>query len=155
MVNPRAKARIEARIHERAAHCIEFEINDPRATFLTITRVELSDDLSHGKIFYSVLGTAADRSKAEHMLASAAGFIQRQVSRVLEMRRMPRLVWIYDESIAEAARMQGVIEQALERDKLIAQTGKAPEPDDPDWQREYEEFAGDDKPAPKPPPSED
>jgi ribosome-binding factor A len=143
MVNPRVKARLEAKIVERAAHCIEFEISDPRATFITITRAELSSDLTHGKIFYSVLGTGSDRSKAEHMLKSAAGFIQRQVGRVLEMRRMPHLTWVYDESIAEAARMSDVIAQALERDKKIQAQGKAPEPDaDALWKDEYDASSG-------------
>ena len=140
MANPRVKARLEARIVERAAHCLEFEIKDPRATFITIVRAELSSDLTHGKIFYSVLGDASARSKAMHMLASAAGFIQRQVGRVLEMRRMPHLTWVYDDSIAEAARMSDVIQKALERDKQIQTSGTAPPPPpDAEWKDEYEQ----------------
>ena len=42
MTNPRSKARIEARIQERVAYCVEFELADPRSTFITITRVEMS-----------------------------------------------------------------------------------------------------------------
>lgn len=151
MVNPRTKAKLEARIHERAAHAIEFELRDPRSGFITITKVELASDLTAGKIYYSVLGSAADRSKTAHMLAGAAGFLQRQISRVLDMRRMPRLSWVYDESIAEASRMQSVIEQALERDRAIAATGKPPEDDDAEWRREYEDFSGAD---PRKPPTE-
>ena len=77
MANPRTIARLEARIHERAAYCLQFEINDPRAGFITILRVELSSDVSVGKIFYSVLGDESDRSKAAHMLEGARGYIQR------------------------------------------------------------------------------
>ena len=139
MTNPRIKARLEARIVERAAHCLEFEIADPRSTFITIVRAELSSDLTHGKIYYSVLGGAGERSKAEHMLASAAGFIQRQVGRVLEMRRMPHLSWVYDESIAEAAHMSDVIAQALKRDQEIQARGKAPAEPDAEWKEEYDQ----------------
>jgi ribosome-binding factor A len=129
MANPRTIARLEARILERAAYCIEFELADPRSSFITITRVELSPDLSHGKIFYSVLGDAAEKSKVAHMLESAAGFIQRQVARVLEVRRMPHLRWIYDESIERAEHLDHAIQEALERDRKIHEQGAAPEAD--------------------------
>ncbi|MCE9595266.1 MAG: 30S ribosome-binding factor RbfA [Planctomycetes bacterium] len=125
MVSERTIARLEARIHERAAHCLEFEVSDPRSSFITITRVELSHDVSSGKIHYSVLGDASDRSKAKHMLESAAGFIQRRVARVLDMRRMPHLKWIYDDSIENAAKLDQVIHEALQRDAEIHTKGHA------------------------------
>ncbi|MCY3004136.1 MAG: 30S ribosome-binding factor RbfA [Planctomycetota bacterium] len=130
MANPRTIAKLEARIHERAAHALEFEVRDPRNVLVTITRVELSNDLSHAKIFYSVLGSKSERSKAEHMLASAGGFIQRQVARVLETRKVPHLHWIYDESIEQAQELDSAIRKALERDRIIAQTGKPPTDDE-------------------------
>jgi ribosome-binding factor A len=119
MVNPRVKARIEARIQERVAHCVEFELNDPRATFITITRVEVSDDLSSAKIFYSVYGTEGDKSRTAHMLEDAAGFVRTQVGRVLKTRRVPALRWIYDDSIERTARMHKTIREALEKDRAI------------------------------------
>ena len=119
MANPRTIARLEARIHERAAYCLQFEVSDPRASFITVTRVELSSDITSGKIFYSVLGTEADKSKAAHMLTSAAGFIQRQIARVLDVRRMPHLRWVYDESAAAAADLTRLIAEARARDRAI------------------------------------
>jgi ribosome-binding factor A len=150
MANPRTIARLQARIQERAANALEFELKDPRGGFVTVTRVELSSDLSSGKIFYSVLGSAADKSKVAHMLESAAGFLQRQIARGLDLRRMPHLRWIYDESIEEAARLDDLIGKALERDRTIAATGKPPEDEsDEDWEEEYEGFAAEgDKPPP-------
>ena len=126
MANPRTIARLEARILERAAYCLEFELKDPRASFMTITHVELSSDITQGKIFYSVLGEDSDRSKTAHMLESAAGFIQRRVAKVLEVRRMPHLRWVYDESVAQAARMDDAIKGALDRDREIQEHGAAP-----------------------------
>jgi len=133
VANPRTIAKLEARIHERAAHCIEFELADPRAGMITLTGVKLSTDLSIAHIRYTVLGGASERAKAEHMLESAAGFIQRQVARVLDMRRTPALRFHYDESLEEAIRLDGLIHSALERDRKIQETGKAPpEPTDGD-----------------------
>ena len=120
MANARTIARLEARIRERAAYCLEFEIKDPRASFITITKVELASDIASGKIHYSVLGDASEHSKAEHMLESASGYIQRQVARVLQLRRMPHLRWVYDDSLAEASRMDQLIKEARERDQEIS-----------------------------------
>lgn len=119
MANPRTIARLEARIHERAAYCLQFEINDPRAGFITITRVELSSDLASGKVHYSVLGSESERSKAAHMLQGASGYIQRQVARVLEMRRIPHLSWIYDDAVEKAADLDLLIREARARDRSI------------------------------------
>lgn len=119
MANPKTLARLAARIQERAAHCLAHEIKDPRAGFVTITRVEVSEDLSHARLFYSVLGTEGERSKVEHMLKSASGFIQRQVVSVLAMRRAPRLSWRYDDSIEHQAKVDAAIREALERDRVI------------------------------------
>lgn len=122
MANPRTIARISARIHERAAHCLQFEIRDPRAAFVTITRVETTADLSLAKVYYSVLGDDADRSKVEHMLEHATGFVQRQVVRVLRMRRAPSLRFVYDDSIETAAAIDQLIREARERDRRIDPT---------------------------------
>lgn len=119
MANARTIARIEARIRERAAEILLREISDPRATFITVTRVEMKSDLLSGKIFYSVLGEDADRSKATHMLEHAAGFIQRQIAPVLNLRRMPHLKWFYDDSVEQASDMDRLIAEARERDDAI------------------------------------
>ncbi len=144
MANPRTIAKLEARIHERAAHALEFEVRDPRNVLVTITKVELANDLSHAKIFYSVLGGKSDRSKAEHMLASAGGFIQRQVARVLETRKVPHLSWEFDASIEQAQKLDSAIRKALERDRIIQQTGVPPtEDEDGNWKSSSDEMAED------------
>ena len=97
MASPRTIERLQARILERAANALEFELSDPRGGFITVTRVQLAKDLSSGKIYYSVLGSEADRRKVAHMLESAAGFLQRAIGRGLQLRRIPHLTWVYDE----------------------------------------------------------
>ena len=119
MASPKTIARLEAQIRRRAAHCLQFEVSDPRAGLITVTRVELSKDMSSAKIFYSVLGDDGDRSKAEHMLLSAAGFIQRQVASVLHTRTIPHMRWVFDGSIVEAARLDRLIREARERDRRM------------------------------------
>ena len=110
---------MESRIRERAAYCLQNELNDPRAGLVTITKVVLAQDISSGQIFYSTLGDESDRNKIKGMLASASGFIQRQVARVLEVRNMPRLTWIFDDTIERASGMSDLIGDAIRRDDEI------------------------------------
>lgn len=119
MASDRTRARIAARIKERAAHCIEFELSDPRAHFITITEVEVSSDLTSAKVKYSVLGTPAEQRQVGHMLKKAGGFIQRQVGRVLETRTVPRLSFYLDDSLERAAALDAAIREALDRDREV------------------------------------
>ena len=119
MANPRTIARLESRILERAALVLQSEVSDPRASFITVTRVKLSTDLSSGRIYYSVLGSEGDKSKAAHMLESAAGFLQRQIALAINVRRMPHLKWTYDDSMERASDMARLIKEARERDRAI------------------------------------
>lgn len=130
MANSRTKARIEARIRERVAYCFEFELNDPRASFTTVTKAEISSDLSVAKVFYTVFGADADKRKVALMLVDATGFIRKQLGRVLRTRRIPRLTWIYDDSVEIAESMNSAIARAIEQDRKInpdAHTDLAPQ----------------------------
>jgi len=131
MANPRTRARIETRILERAAIVLQSEVSDPRAGFITVTRVEMSADLTSGKIFYSVLGSEADRNKARHMLKDASGYLQRMIAPALKMRRLPHLRWLFDDSLEHSIHMDRMIYEALERDRAINPAEGAPEGDDP------------------------
>ena len=129
MANTRTIARIERRIRERAAEVLLREISDPRSSFITVVRVAMKSDLLSGKIFYSVLGSDADRSKVRHMLEHASGFLQRQIAPALNLRRMPHLTWLYDDSIEQASDMDRLIAEAREHDAKIR--GSEPEDSDP------------------------
>ena len=168
MANPRTKARLEARIQERAAYCVEFELSDPRSAFITITKAELSDDLSVAKIFYSVYGTEGDKSRVRHMLEDAKGFVRTKIASVLRVRRAPRVTWVYDDSIEYQARMDEAIRDALLRDRDVNPdahsdlTIEVPEPAEEEvLDREYLDFLrareeeGEGDPEPPPPPRRD
>lgn len=130
MVSPKTLARLQAQIQRRVAHCLQFELADPRAGFITVTRVELTTDMATATVFYSVLGNEGEHSQAQHMLESARGFVQRQVAGILRTRTVPRLRWEFDASIEDAARMDVLIREARERDKALRDQAP-PDPEDP------------------------
>jgi len=120
MASPKTIARLEAQIQRRVAHCLQFELADPRAGFITVTRVELSRDISSAKIFYSVLGEAGDERMAASMLERASSFVQRQVASVLRTRTVPHLTWNFDATVRDAARIDLLIREARARDREIS-----------------------------------
>ena len=119
MASERTIQRIQAQIQRRIAHCLQFELSDPRASFVTIVRVELNSDMTTAKVLYSVLGDDADKSKAAQMLEHAKGFIRRQVAGILRTKSVPEIRWVFDDSIGEARRMEELIEEARERDEEV------------------------------------
>lgn len=125
MANPRTIARLASRIQQRVAYCLQFELNDPRADFVTVTQVELSSDLRNAKIFWSTIGGPGERSRTEHMLEHATGFVRRQLGRVLETRVIPELRWVYDESIERAVELDRLIREARTRDEAIRAQAQA------------------------------
>jgi len=140
MASTRSQARIEARIVERVAHCCQFEVNDPRASFVTITSCKVSSDLAVATVSYTVMGNAADRSKVAHMLEHATGFFRKQIGRVLKVRRIPALRWMYDESVELQLKMESAIADAMESDRRINPSAHpAPPEAQPEPQEELEE----------------
>ena len=132
MANPRTIAKLEARIKERVAHCLQFELNDPRSSFVTVTKVELSKDLAHAKVFWSHYGSESERRRVEGMLEHASGFVQHQLAGSLQTRTVPRLRWVHDASLANAAEMDRLIREARRRDAAIrGEPFTEPEPVEP------------------------
>lgn len=119
MASQRTIERLQVQIQRRIAHCVQFELADPRASFVTILRVELNSDLSIAKVYYSVLGDASERSKSAGMLEHASGFVRRQVGRILKTKNIPSLRWLPDDEMSEAERMDDVIQSAMNRDRKI------------------------------------
>jgi len=93
------------------------ELKDPRLQFLTITAVDLSGDLSHAKVFFSLLQPDADPGPAAAALDRAAGFIRSQLGRSMHIRQIPELRFLHDTSLSEGARITSLVEEVVERDR--------------------------------------
>ena len=88
------------------------KIKDPRvSTFLSITRVEVSRDLGHAKVFVSSFLSAKETKQGVAGLESAGGFIQSVLGKKLRLRQFPHLAFIFDESIKEGFDMVRRIDQ--------------------------------------------
>jgi ribosome-binding factor A len=85
-----------------SALVLEGKIKDPRVTsFLSITRVNVSRDLSFADVYVSNIKAAANIERGAEGLQSDAGFIQSQLGAAMHIRKIPRLRFHADTSIRE------------------------------------------------------
>ena len=117
--------RVGDQIRAEVSTMIARELHDPGLGFVTITRVQVSPDLQHARVFYTSLGEETARKNTGRALERAASFMRRQLGQRLRLRRAPELDFIYDESIAQQDR----IEQLLQ--DIAAEHGeRGSDPDD-------------------------
>ena len=104
--------RIEEQLRIEISEILERELADPRAHFVTVTRVKASPDLRHARVYISVLGGVEERKKALQGLRSGASFVRRSLGKRLHhLRRIPELVFDYDESVEKELRVEELLEQ--------------------------------------------
>jgi ribosome-binding factor A len=78
------------------ADLIAREVKDPRIGFATVTRVELTADLSRARVLVSVLGNPEEQKNNLEGLSSAVGFLRHEIGRRLALRRVPELTFVLD-----------------------------------------------------------
>src|SRR3954451_70454 len=81
------------------AELLAREVHDPGIGFLTITRVNVSADLQQARVYYTTFGDAKARKESARALERATPFLRRHVGRRLQLKRVPALSWLFDESI--------------------------------------------------------
>ena len=87
-------------------------LKDPRISgFLTVVRVEVSNDLSYAKVYVSAMEGLAAAQNSVKGLKSAAGYIRRELSSRLSIRKTPELRFIADDSIAHGAEIASLLNE--------------------------------------------
>ena len=98
-------------IQREVSELIRLEVRDPRVGMITITSVDVSPDLSHAKIFFTVLPEEKlpETSKG---LSRAAGYLRSQLAKRVKLYTTPELRFVYDESVERGDRLSRLIDSA-------------------------------------------
>ena len=99
------QARVGEMIRRDLSEILQKEMRDPRLAMVTITGVDVARDFTIAKVYVSVLGDAQDRSLAMRALRGAAGFLRGHLGRMLEIRSVPELKFLYDQGIQRGIEM--------------------------------------------------
>ncbi|MDF3864410.1 30S ribosome-binding factor RbfA [Pseudomonas denitrificans (nom. rej.)] len=112
--------RIGDQMQRELALLIQREIKDPRLGLVTITGVEVARDLSHAKVFVTVMGQDDNAEVVKQntsILNDAAGFLRMQLGKAMKLRTVPQLHFSYDASIRRGAELSALIERAVAADR--------------------------------------
>ena len=104
--------RVADQIQRDLAEIIPQEIRDSSMGLVTLQSVELTPDLAHAKVYYSVLG--ADPESAARVLKEKAGYLHSILFKRLHIHTVPTLHFLLDQSIERGIAMSLLIDQALQ-----------------------------------------
>jgi ribosome-binding factor A len=112
-VSSRRTAKVAEAIREEVSSAILFQLKDPRVQNVTVTRVEVSGDLRHAKVYVSVMGNPQQQSLTMYGLESARGFLQAQVADRVKTRYTPILSFVLDQGVKKSIEASRLIREAL------------------------------------------
>jgi ribosome-binding factor A len=107
-------------IQQELAYLIKREARDPRLAHVSLTAVRLSPDLKLARVYFTMLKTE-DRAAIEKAFEKASGFFRSLLAKNMQLRYIPHLYFVYDESIERGEKISSLINSALEADKKMHQ----------------------------------
>lgn len=113
---PRSR-RVGEQIQRTLGELIRRELRDPRLGPVTIVDVQVNQDLSTAKVFYSILGGNKDPELTQEIMADASKVLRGPLGRALGLRHAPELRFVEDQLIDEGVRMTNLIRDALDKDR--------------------------------------
>lgn len=108
--------RLASQIQRELARLIRNGLKDPRVSMTSILEVQVSKDLSHARVFFSVLDPE-DAVDCLAALTSASGFLQREIGKTLKSRVTPKLNFVYDDTDIRGRKMSDLIDSAIASDR--------------------------------------
>jgi ribosome-binding factor A len=115
----RRPERFAVALKEEIAEVVGFELDDPRLEMVTVTDVEVANDLRDAKVYVLVRGDEDEVNKALKTLGKASTFVRQQVALNLELRYAPHVHFVRDTAEENAARINEILEDLTSRGELI------------------------------------
>ncbi len=115
----------------RVAEAIQMELSlfflqkvrDKKIACVSISRVEVTDDLKSARVFYTITGGEKTRREVSASLKNATGFVRSHLAKILNLRYTPALKFIYDAKADKVREMEALLDEiASERDRSEGDT---------------------------------
>jgi ribosome-binding factor A len=106
--------RIDSELQRELARLISTELKDPRLGFVTVTRVEITNDLQTAKVFVSIIGDRHVARQSMEALEGAKGFLRGELGHAVALRHTPSISFVEDRTT----------ERAIALGKVLAQTAR-------------------------------
>ncbi len=103
--------RIAEGIHSELAGRLRTDIKDARLSDVSITKVEVSKDISRATVHWLPLGGGAAGVDLVEALADAARRLRGPIGRALSLRHAPELVFVRDIHMDAAIKVTGLLDR--------------------------------------------
>lgn len=109
--------RIDEQLKQELSLLIRKEIGDPRAMMISITLVNVVRDLSQAKVLVTYLGPKEERDEMVALLNEYAPTFQRQLGKILKLRKIPKFEFAYDIQLERGNELSALITEAVHEDE--------------------------------------
>ena len=116
----RRQIQVAEELQQIVSVLIQRELKDPRIGFVTVTQVEVTQDLKYARIFVSVMGTPEEQKATMDALTSGRGFIRREIASRLEIRAVPEIQFRLDRGIEYSDRINRLLNELKEAEAAAA-----------------------------------
>jgi len=117
-MSKRRTQRLNSLLKEVISEVIRKEVRNPEvSSLITVTNVEITDDLSLAKVYISVIGNEAEKQKTIDALESASGFIGICAAKKVVMRYFPKLFFKIDNTVDHQMKIEKILNDIHEQDK--------------------------------------
>lgn len=113
MANNRV-GRVGEQIKKELSMLLQTELKDPRIGFVTVTGVEVTNDLSLARVYLSVLGNDEQKETTLKALERAKGFIRSEIGKRVRLRHTPEIEFRFDSSIEYGNRIETLLHKINE-----------------------------------------
>ena len=104
----RVAAEIQAAVGEMLSRG---QLRDPRIGYITVTGVKVSPDLRVARIYWSSMGSEAERKETQAGLDAAKGFVRREVTARVKLRVSPEVFFVFDKSVGEGDKIDRLLRE--------------------------------------------
>ncbi len=111
MAQPVRRARVAEQVHHELSEILQRDMNDPRMGWVTVTRVEMSPDLGHAKVFVSVFGDEKTQEITLRVVQRATAHVRGLLGRRVRLRQVPELQFKLDHSLEHGQRIMDILRE--------------------------------------------
>jgi ribosome-binding factor A len=106
--------RVNSLIRQEVSELLRRQVKDPRlGSFITVTEVSTSPDLKYARVFVSWIASEEKKKETLEGLATASGFLRKELAKRLELRRIPELNFQWDDSIERGDHILTLIDSVV------------------------------------------
>ena len=103
--------RVRVQLKRELSIILQEDLKDPRIGLITITRIDLTGDLRHARIYFSILGDEKEKISSIEGIESAAGYIRKLIGERLKLKYVPELSFKLDRSIEYSMHLEKTFER--------------------------------------------